>query len=54
MIKELLAQASPLHLVIFGLLMFWFLFLGIVMWTYRRGAKEKYEEASRIPLMGEE
>ncbi|MCB0272035.1 MAG: cbb3-type cytochrome c oxidase subunit 3 [Bdellovibrionales bacterium] len=54
MIKEQMASASPLTLVIIGLVLFWFIFLGIVAWTFRKGSKQKYNEIADIPLETEE
>ncbi|MEZ4820381.1 MAG: cbb3-type cytochrome c oxidase subunit 3 [Bdellovibrionota bacterium] len=54
MIKELMAAGSPLQLVMVGLVLFWFTFLSIVTWTFRKGSKPKYDEVANIPLQSEE
>lgn len=41
--------ASP-DLGLIGLLFFFIFFCGLTLWTYRSGAKKKYEEHGNIPL----
>ncbi len=33
-----------------GLLIFVFLFIGIVYWTYKASNQQKFDEAARLPL----
>lgn len=41
--------ASPAFGLI-GLLFFFVFFCGVALWTFRPGAKKKYEKNSQIPL----
>jgi cbb3-type cytochrome oxidase subunit 3 len=45
--KELYADAT---VGIIGLLFFFFLFVGILIWLFWPGAKEKFKEHGNIPL----
>ncbi len=45
--------ANP-DLGLIGLLFFFVFFCGVTLWTYRFGAKRKYEEHGNIPLQEED
>lgn len=49
--KELFA--SPAAGMI-GLLFFFLFFCGVAFWTFRPGAKKKYDEIAEIPLKEDE
>ena len=48
--KELFASSTA---GITGLLFFFFLFVGILIWLYRPGAREEFQEHGNIPLKDE-
>ncbi len=45
--KEFFADAD---LGLISLLFFFIFFCGVTLWTFRPGAKKKYQEHGRIPL----
>lgn len=48
--KEVFANSTA---GMIGLLFFFFLFVGILIWLYHPGAKEKFKEHGNIPLKDE-
>lgn len=49
--KELFADAGA---GLVGLLLFFMIFVGILIWVFRPGSGEKYKDAGRIPLEEED
>lgn len=50
MLREGLALFTDTHLTVFALVLFFVTFLGVLLWTYRRSAREHYESMARLPL----
>jgi cbb3-type cytochrome oxidase subunit 3 len=48
--QALMAAGSPLNWSMMGLLLFCMIFTGIVIWTFRRGSKEKYDKMAQLAL----
>ena len=48
--KEALALFGNPDLILFGLLLFVACFAGILIWTFAKSNKEKFQLASQIPL----
>ncbi len=48
--KEALSQFGHPDLILLSFLLFFFCFLGVVLWVYQKNRKGYYERASRIPL----
>ncbi len=53
MIKEALSFFPMPQLPLVGLILFAAVFIGVVLWTGRGGAKKLYDRTSRQPLDGE-
>jgi len=51
--KDALSLFNQPELILLAFLLFLFSFLGIVVWTYHKSNKKKFEQASRIPLEDE-
>lgn len=53
MMSRTLSQFHLPWLTCIGLALFFTVFLGALLWVYRRGSAQVYESASRIPLDAE-
>ena len=49
-LSEIMAQAGLTRYAEIGLVLFLLLFLGILVYTFRRRNQAKFERASRMPL----
>lgn len=54
MMKEALSYFPMPNLPLVGLFLFAGVFIGVVLWTGRSGARKLYDRTSRQPLDGEE
>ena len=52
MLREGMALLSDTRFAILSLFLFLATFVGIVLWTFRRSAREYYDEMARLPLDG--
>lgn len=50
MLREGLEFFKHTDLTLFALFLFLVTFVGIVLWTYRKSAREFYEDMARLPL----
>jgi len=50
MMKEALSYFPLKSLPLFGLALFLMTFIGVMLWAYRKGSDEVYEQASQLPL----
>lgn len=48
--NALMASGSPLDWAMLGLILFCMIFIGIVVWTFRRGSKAKYEKMASMAI----
>ncbi|MAE73479.1 MAG: CcoQ/FixQ family Cbb3-type cytochrome c oxidase assembly chaperone [Bdellovibrionaceae bacterium] len=48
--KEALSQFGHPDLFLFSFLLFFFCFLGLVLWVYRKNTKGHYNYMAHIPL----
>ncbi|MCB0414384.1 MAG: CcoQ/FixQ family Cbb3-type cytochrome c oxidase assembly chaperone [Bdellovibrionales bacterium] len=48
--KEALSYYANPELVMLTLFLFFLLFVGVVLWTYRKSGKNYYDEIARLPL----
>lgn len=48
--KQILAQFNNPDLILLSFLLFLITFLGIALWTYRKGSKVHYDRMARVPL----
>lgn len=44
------SQFASSHSGIIGLLFFFIFFIGMIVWVYRPGSKDKYHQDAQIPL----
>ena len=52
MFKEALKGYDRLEPSIFALVLFVVVFIGIIVWTYKRSSRKHFEYMSRLPLDG--
>ena len=52
MIRDVLGASASVTPALLALVFFVSFFLGVVLWTYRRGARQAYVAASWMPLEG--
>jgi cbb3-type cytochrome oxidase subunit 3 len=50
MIREALAHLHWSWLPVISMLLFSAVFVGVLLWSYRRGSAEIYKEMSQLPL----
>ncbi len=48
--KEVLSQFGQPDLILFGFLLFFFCFIGMIFWVYHRSRKDHYTKMSKLPL----
>lgn len=48
--QEGLRYFTELHLTTIGLLIFFFFFVGVILWVYRKPSKEIYNRMEQLPL----
>jgi cbb3-type cytochrome oxidase subunit 3 len=48
--QQALSYFTDIHLTIFGMFLFLAVFVGVVLWSYRRGANETYRYMEQLPL----
>lgn len=53
MIRQLAAEHALLGIALVELVVVLCLFGGIVLWTYRKGANQKYQAMANLPLESE-
>ncbi len=52
MIRQFLAHFPYAELAIAGQLIFMTIFLGSIIWIFRKGSKDFYDKLSKLPLGG--
>jgi cbb3-type cytochrome oxidase subunit 3 len=50
MIREVLSRFTMTWLTSFACVLFVMVFVGILLWTFRRGSQKFYDECGRIPF----
>ncbi|MFK7826347.1 MAG: cbb3-type cytochrome oxidase subunit 3 [Oligoflexales bacterium] len=50
MIKQILSQSDAAGGATLALILFFIVMCGSVLWTYRKGSRQKYETAAKLPL----
>ena len=48
--KEGMSHFTDTYLTILGLLVFFFFFIGVLVWTSLKGNRENYKELEQLPL----
>lgn len=49
-----LSYFTDTHLIIIGFFLFFCVFLGSLVWVFRKGSKKHYDSLSQMPLREEE
>lgn len=52
--KEALSQFGHPDLILFSFLLFFFCFIGVVIWTLLKSNKEHFKKMARLPLNDEQ
>ena len=50
MLEQVLPNIPPSQWKLIAMLLFLVSFVGIVVWTFRRGSREHYDEMAKLPL----
>jgi cbb3-type cytochrome oxidase subunit 3 len=45
-----LSQFNDIYLIVIGFFLFFSVFIGAVLWAYRKGSKKHYDYLSQLPL----
>ena len=48
--RDVLTHFPLMSLVVFGQLLFFAIFLGAIVWVFRRRSREFYQDLSQMPL----
>lgn len=51
--KEALSQFAYPDLILVSFLLFFFCFIGVLLWTLQKGRKEYYQQMAQMPLVEE-
>ena len=50
MLREGLAFFTDTNLTLVALVLFFVTFLGVLLWTFRKSAREHYKDMAKLPL----
>ena len=52
--QEAMQYFPDINLTVAGMLIFLLVFIGVILWVWRKGSTEVYEAASQLPLKKED